>query len=149
MLPPYAYWIILSAVIAFAFARGRFDERAAAIICVLATIGTVVARSMQSNDYQAIEYGVLLVDGLTLAAFVAIALITRRFWPLWVAGFQLTSTFSHALKLLHPDLVPQVYAVAERFWVYPIFLAIVVGTWRSHRRLVADTMAGPSRAHPL
>ena len=30
--------------------------------------------------------------------------------------------------------MPQAYAAAARFWVYPIFLVIVIGTWRSLRR---------------
>ena len=38
------------------------------------------------------------------------------------------------LKAVQLDLMPQAYAAAARFWVYPIFLIIVVGTWRSHRR---------------
>ena len=43
--------------------------------------------------------------------------------------------FAHALKAIHFSLVPQVYAAAERLWVYPIFLAIVVGTWRTQQRI--------------
>jgi hypothetical protein len=39
------------------------------------------------------------------------------------------------LKAVHFSLVPQVYAAAERLWVYPIFLAIVVGTWRTQQPL--------------
>ena len=73
-----------------------------------------------------------------LLSFVLLALGSRRFWPLWVAGFQLTSVLSHFLKTLHWDMIPQVYAAAERFWIYPIFLAIVVGTWRNHKRWLRD-----------
>jgi hypothetical protein len=38
------------------------------------------------------------------------------------------------LKLVELDLMPQAYAAAARIWVYPIFLIIVVGTFRSSRR---------------
>jgi hypothetical protein len=41
---------------------------------------------------------------------------------------------AHALKAIELDLMPQAYAAAARFWVYPIFLIIFVGTWRSSRR---------------
>lgn len=135
MLSPLFYWTLLLAVTIYAFARGRLDERYAASICVFATIATMVIASPLSRKYSDIEVGVLLVDVMTLFAFTAIALVSKRFWPLWVAGFQLTSTFAHAMKAIQLDLLPQVYAAAERFWVYPIFLAIVIGTWRSHRRL--------------
>jgi cytochrome c-type biogenesis protein CcmH/NrfF len=45
---------------------------------------------------------------------------------------------SHAFKVGRLDLMPQAYAAAARFWVYPIFLIIVIGTWRSHRRRMEE-----------
>jgi hypothetical protein len=57
---------------------------------------------------------------------------------LWVAGLQLTTTVSHALKAIEIDLMTQAYAAAARFWVYPIFLIMVVGTWRSHQRMLNE-----------
>jgi hypothetical protein len=101
----------------------------------VATAASVLVNSPLTRRFAGVETGVLVVDLLTLAAFIAIALRTKRFWPLWVAGFQLTSTFAHVLKAVHFSLVPQVYAAAERLWVYPIFLAIVVGTWRTQQPL--------------
>ncbi len=74
------------------------------------------------------------MDGLALAAFTALALRSERFWPLWVAGLQLTTLVAHLLKAVELDLMPHAYAAAARLWVYPIFLIIVVGTWRSHQR---------------
>jgi hypothetical protein len=135
MLDPLSYWLLLTGVAAYALWRGRGDERAAALVCVVATAASVLVNSPLTRRFAGVETGVLVVDLLTLAAFIAIALRTKRFWPLWVAGFQLTSTFAHVLKAVHFSLVPQVYAAAERLWVYPIFLAIVVGTWRTQQPL--------------
>lgn len=135
MLSPFTYWLVLAGVAAYALWRGRGDERAAALICVVATIASVLVNSPLTRRFTGVEGGVLIVDLMALAAFTAIALRTSRFWPLWVAGFQLTSTFAHALKAIHFSLVPQVYAAAERLWVYPIFLAIVIGTWRTQQRV--------------
>ncbi len=135
MLDPLSYWLLLTGVAAYALWRGKGDERAAALVCVVATAASVLVNSPLTRRFAGVETGVLVVDLLTLAAFIAIALRTKRFWPLWVAGFQLTSTFAHVLKAVHFSLVPQVYAAAERLWVYPIFLAIVVGTWRTQQRL--------------
>ncbi len=69
-----------------------------------------------------------------MLGFIFIALRTDRFWPLWVAGLQLTTLIAHIFKVADLDLIPQVYAAAARFWVYPIFLIIVIGTWRTHQR---------------
>jgi hypothetical protein len=134
MLSPLSYWILLLAVTAYAFAKGRMDERMAAVICIAATIGTILVNSPLSVRFSSVEVGVLIVDMLAFGAFTAIALRTDRFWPLWVAGLQLTTTMAHFLKAVDLDLVPQAYAAAARFWVYPIFLIIVIGTWRSSRR---------------
>lgn len=133
MLSPLQYWIILLAVAAYAFARGRIDERSAAVICIAATIATRLVHSPLTDRFAGVEFGVLAVDLLALTGFVVIALRSDRFWPLWVAGLQLTTIVAHLLKAIHVDLVPQAYAAGARLWVYPIFLIIVVGTWRSHR----------------
>lgn len=135
MLSPSTYWAILFLVSAFAFWRGRTDERLAAAICILATLATHVVYVRQ-GAYERVEVGVFLVDAATFAGFAFIALRSERFWPLWLAGLQLTTVFAHAMKAIQLDLMPEAYAAAARFWVYPIFMVIVVGTWRSYRRRV-------------
>ena len=141
MLSPIVYHLLLVAVSAYAFLRGRSDERMAAAICIIATIATRLVLSPVTSRYSGIEFGVFIVDLLTLAGFVAIALRTDRFWPLWVAGLQLTTLVAHMLKAIKIDLLPHAYAAAGRFWVYPIFLIIVVGTWRSHQRRLQERRA--------
>jgi hypothetical protein len=134
MLSPFVYHLLLLLVSAYAFLRGRADERIAAAICIAATIATRLVVSPTAVRYSGLEVGVLLVDFLALAGFVFIALRTDRFWPLWVAGLQLTTLVAHLLKAIQFELMPYAYATAARFWVYPIFLIIVIGTWRSHQR---------------
>lgn len=134
MLSPTTYFIILLLVSAYAFIRGRSDERLAATICIVASVASVVAMSPLSGRYSHVEVGVLLVDAFTLVGFTVLALRSDRFWPLWVAGLQLTTLMGHFLKSIELDLMPHAYAAAARFWVYPIFLIIVIGTWRSHQR---------------
>lgn len=139
MLSPFAYWLTMFVVVAYAYGRGKVDERLAATICAMGSVATLVIRSPSSAYYSNVETGVLAIDFLALAAFVMLALRSSRFWPLWVAGFQLTSVLAHFLKAIHWGMIPQVYAAAERFWIYPIFLAIVVGTWRSRHRWLQET----------
>ena len=134
MLSPAEYFALLFAVCAYAFIAGRGDERMVASICVIASIASVAVISPWASRYSQLEAGVFIVDLATLAGFTFVALRSDRFWPLWVAGLQLTTLMSHAFKLGRIDLMPQAYAAAARFWVYPIFLIIVIGTWRSARR---------------
>ncbi len=134
MLNPLAYLILLAAVSGYAILRGRADERIAAGICIAASIASILVVLPLRTRFSGVETGILLVDVLTLAGFTLLALRSDRFWPLWVAGLQLTTVLSHLMKAVDFDLMPQAYAAAARFWVYPIFLIIVVGTWRQQQR---------------
>lgn len=134
-MPRYLiFWTILLLTCAYALWRGRKDEKFAAIVCVAATIASVSMSSPLNERYVGIEIGDLIVDCAVLAAFVFVALRSDRFWPLWIAGLQLTMSISHLLKAIEPDLLPLAYAAAQRFWSYPILLIIILGTWRTSRR---------------
>lgn len=133
MFPRYIFWTVLLLVCGYAFARGQRDERLAAATCLLATLATRFAISPLHGRYGGLESGLLAIDVLVLAAFVAIALRSERFWPLWIAGFQLTGSLAHLLKAIEWDLLPRAYAAAAVFWSYPILLVLAIGTWRAHR----------------
>jgi hypothetical protein len=130
----YFYLALLTASCGYALWRGDRDARVAAIVCIVATALTVLLLTPGRERYQLVESGALIVDLATLAAFVTLALTSRRFWPLWVAGLQLTASTAHALKLVDASLLPIAYAAAERFWSYPILLIIAIGAFRAHRR---------------
>lgn len=138
MLPRYFFWAILLLTCGYALWRGRRDERLVAGVCLAASLATRFAISPLSMRYKSIEPGLLLIDLVVLAAFVAVALRSTRFWPLWVAGLQLTMSTSHVLKAVDFDLLPRAYAAAAIFWSYPILLILAVGTWRGHRRLRSE-----------
>jgi hypothetical protein len=138
MLSPKIYYVILLLVSLYALLQGRSDERVAAATCNLATFATNAVYTPQGS-YAGLETGVLLVDLAAFAAFLFLALRSGRFWPLWVAGLQLATLGAHAVKAVELDLMPEAYAAAARFWVYPIFLVIAVGTYRgARRRIVRD-----------
>jgi hypothetical protein len=134
MLPPALYWAILLSIVFYAFRSGAVDERVAALTCLVGTIATFILSNGVAGKYSNVEVPVLLVDLCALFVFTGIALKSSRFWPLWVAGFQLSSMLAHFLRAFGADMIPRVYAAAERFWIYPIFLAITVGIWRAKRR---------------
>jgi hypothetical protein len=135
MIPhKYIFWLLLLCCCGYALWRGRRYEQLSALVCIAASIISVVARMAGGNAYTGIQFGDLIVDTAVLLAFVAIALRSDRFWPLWVAGLQLTISMSHLMKAIDPHLLPLAYAAAERFWSYPTLVIIAVGAWRQHRR---------------
>jgi hypothetical protein len=136
MFGPYIFGPLLLAVCIYAWLRGGTDERAIAATCLAGTIATILVISPLRQRYAGVEEGLMLVDLAVLAGFITVALRSRRFWPLWVAGLQLTTSLGHILKGLDQDLLPKAYGAALQFWSYPILLILAIGTYRSHRRLL-------------
>jgi hypothetical protein len=129
----YLYFVLLALVSGYALLKGGREERFVAAVCVAASVGTLAIFRPADVTYTDFQPRVAVIDLAVLAAFVGIALRTRRFWPLWVSGLQLTTTIGHVLKLLDPQLVPVVYGAALASWSYPILLILAVGTWRAQR----------------
>ena len=135
MIPRYyLFWAILLLIWGYALWRGQKDERIAASACLIATILTVLVIPPVAVRYSVPDVTQLAIDIAMLVAFSAVALTSKRFWPLWVAGLQLTMTLSHLMRAINPNLIPQAYAAAAVLWSYPILLIILIGTWRTHRR---------------
>lgn len=144
MIPRYyIFWTILLLTCGYALWRGRSDERIVAAMCLLASVTTRFAISPLQVRYASVETGLLAIDLILLGVFVWIALRSQRFWPLWVAGLQLTNSVSHLIKFADFDLVPRAYSAAAALWSYPILLILAVATWRSHQRGRAEAMPTP------
>jgi len=135
MFGPFVFAPLLLAVCLYAWLRGGGDERVVAATCLAGTFATMVVISPLRQRYSGVEEGLMLVDLAVLAGFVTVALRSKRFWPLWVAGLQLTTSLGHILKGIDQDLLPRAYGAALQFWSYPILVILAVGTFRSQRRL--------------
>lgn len=135
MFGPIIFGPLLLAVCIYAWWRGGNDERIVAATCLAGTAATLIAISPLHRRYAGVEEGLMLVDLAVLLAFVAVALRSKRFWPLWIAGLQLTTSIGHLLKGIDHELLPRAYGAALQFWSYPILLILAVGTYRSHRRM--------------
>ena len=133
-MAPTVFRLLLALVVLYALVRGSRDERHVALICVVGAVVTTLALSPLAERFRGVERPVMLVDLAVFVGFLAVALRSERFWPLWVAGLQLTTIMGHALKGIDSSLLPRAYAAALNFWAYPIVIILAVGTWRSHRR---------------
>lgn len=139
----HIFWTLLLTTFGFALWRGREDERIAASVCLLATLVTQFILRTVEQRYSNLQLSMLLIDIFVLGAFVWIALRSDRFWPLWVAGLQLTVAMAHFMKAIHMDLIPRAYAVAAVVWSYPILLIIIIACWRGQRRTLATIRSTP------
>ena len=144
-MAPWLFRTLLIGIVLFALWRGGRDERLVAAICLLGAITTTLALSPINQRFENVEIGVFAIDLTVFIGFLIVALRSCRFWPLWVAGLQLTTTFGHILKGLNADLIPQAYGAALSFWGYLILIILAVGTWRNDRRAPGgDRAAFPS-----
>ena len=130
------YRLLMYGICGYALLRGKTEARIVALVCLVANFATLTLRS---STYSSVEISVLIVDILTFMAFTYAALISDRFWPLWVSGLQLTSSMGHLFKAIDANLLPLAYAAALRFWAYPILIILALGTWRSQRRAHRET----------
>ena len=133
---------LLIASCGYALWRGRSDERIVALVCLGATLASRFAFSPLSVRYRGIEPGLLAIDVAVLGIFVFVALRSPRFWPLWIAGLQLTSSTAHLMKAIDAHLLPVAYGAAIALWSYPILIILAVATWRGQR---ADRQSAPAR----
>jgi hypothetical protein len=129
------YYLLLFGACGYALWRGKVDARIVAAGFFIGNFATIALRSHSSGGYSSLDPGIFAVDIVCLLAFTYAALISDRFWPLWVSGLQLTTSFGHVLKAIHTDMLPLAYAAALRFWAYPILVILVVGVWRGQQRL--------------
>lgn len=136
-----AYWSTALLVSFVAMIRGGRDERLGSTIMLAASIASVVVVMgiPIADRLHAIQTRVFLVDLVTLAAFITMALRSERFWPLWTAAFQLVAVTTHAAYLADPRIVPRAYVLAQGLWAYPIWASVLVGSLamqlRSRQRL--------------
>lgn len=142
-LPVYVWPTVVMGMGATAAWRGSDNERLAAS-GVLAgwALSMVVARA-RSNETQ---WGVFGVDVILLALFLWIALRSRRFWPLFVAGFQLLMVFTHVARLLDAGVSGWAYLTAKLVWSYLIVLTIAYGAWTAPQRYAEIAEVGDGSA---
>jgi hypothetical protein len=77
----------------------------------------------------------MLVDTAMLVTIVALALYADRFWPLWLAAFQVIQVVAHVPELLIPQLLPTAYGLIISVWAYPMLVILAIGTWRHRQRI--------------
>jgi hypothetical protein len=132
------YRALMYGVCGYAMVRGKTEAR---IVGFVFLVGDLATLWLRSSTYASVETAVLVIDILAFLAFTYAALISDRFWPLWVSGLQLTSSMAHLFKAIDAQLLPLAYAAALRFWAWPILIILGIGTWRSRQRLSHETSA--------
>ena len=126
---------ILLVTCGYALVRGGAPERCAGGLLIGAfVIDEIVHRLVDGRAYATVEMGSAIVDLTLLALLVVLAHRSTRFWPLWVAGWQLAAVVAHAAKLIDSTMQATGYAVQAQVWAYPMVLAVGIGAVRHRLR---------------
>jgi hypothetical protein len=126
------------AVCAVAAWRGRRDEQLAAGVMLAAW---ALSMLLDRAKFQDIEWGILAVDIAALCGFIWIALLSRRYWPMFAAGFHLLAVVTHVARLADPAVGGWAYITGEIIWGYLLAIAIGYGALsapRAYPAIAAD-----------
>lgn len=128
--------IAMIAMCVFAFLKGGDPERIGAGTYLLGWFASVLVQG--GLGFNAIPYGVFVIDLLILVVFVGLAWRCRRTWPVWASGLQLLAVMSHILIMIDARLpIASLYTVMNLV-SYLIIICIAVGTfWAWQERKAA------------
>jgi hypothetical protein len=126
----------------YALARGGWAERIGTLNMVAGSLATVAVNSPLAVRYASVEVSILLVDVAVLLPFLALALRSDLYWPLWTTALQLLVVLGHAARLSHPAMLPFGYGFLLAVWSYPQLAIMVAAIWA--RRAEPTTRTGAS-----
>ncbi len=122
------YGILMWAVTIYAFRRGGWEERLAAATSV---VGSYLSYLLTAVDeqYRHLELGVFFVDLVQALLMIFIMMISRKFWPIWLAAISGVQLMGHLLPYM-PTVSPFIYYNSIALWSYPAWIIIAIGVRR-------------------
>ena len=67
------------------------------------------------------------IDVALLGALMVLVLLSRSYWPIWMASAQMLTTISHCAVAFVPQFVPKIYYALSTVWAIPCLGAMVLG----------------------
>lgn len=131
----YLYLATLLGVSAIVLPHGHQDARWGIAVILVGSVASYVAQLQIPPDWTSGRWALMLVDTIVLLGLGMIAMRSKRFWPLWIAAFQLIAVTTHLVMLIEPDQVLQAYAILQGLWAYPMLIVLLVTTLRRKRTL--------------
>jgi len=119
----FGFFLAGSALVAFRL--GGRDEKHIAVALLVASLATPL---LQTSSFDGVQYGIFVTDALLLLVLVYVALVSNRYWPMFAAGFQLTTIFFHVANGSGIHIVPAAYADVIVFWSYLVIATLLGGT---------------------
>jgi len=121
-------------VCAIAVWRGRDDERlAAGGLLANWALSILLVRANDGMTSEATQWEIFIVDAALLGLYLWIALRSRRYWPLFAAGFQVLVVVTHLGRAVDPRVSGWAYITVGLIWAYLVLFTIGYGAWTAPR----------------
>lgn len=132
------FWSLCISACAYALLLGGWEGRWTTVIILLATFATLLANQLLRHFWfdrfwVDTNEAVLLIDLAAFLAMYVIAARSERWWPIWVAAFQLNSVVAHVATTISPRFSAIIYQGYEGMWAIPLLLVLVFGIYRDRR----------------
>ncbi len=124
----------------YALAKGGWPERIGSFVLVVGSFLTLAVATSLQQRFASVEIGILVVDVAVLFAFLALALNTDRYWPLWTTALQLLVVLAHLARWADPGMFRHGYGFILAVWSYMQLLVMALGV-RAHQKQQLRTSA--------
>lgn len=125
------YYLVLAVTLTAAFWRGARSERWGAVTALAGSLASTV--TALNPNWSGLIVQIFVIDLLVLASFWWLALLSRRYWPYWVTGWQLVAVLVHLQRALFDDILPAPYALMTMYLAYPTLLLILFASVQNQR----------------
>jgi|SRR5215217_4163316 len=126
MLIGLLFWLLTLLCCGRAIMAGGRDGRWASFL-FLAAVGLTIPAARLGRAWGETELWIFGVDLIFLASLYVLMLKSRRYWPMWLTGFQLVAVVTHLSTMVDPNFTPQMYRAMESFWAIPLLLSLLIG----------------------
>jgi uncharacterized membrane protein YfcA len=124
------FWIVSALLVIAAWVRGGWPERVITTTLLVGVIVTRLARSPLAIRYHHVEWRIMVIDLITFAIFVWVAVRSNRRWPLLAAALLVPSLLAHLGRLINPAFHANGYSIAG-LTTYLLLPVIAAGIWRT------------------
>lgn len=121
------YDITLAAVCLLALVRGGRPERIGALVNLMASAMSSVARLSGLASWAPAELIILSIDMGVALCFYRLATTTTRFWPIWAFGFALADIFVSLAGAILPDAPLLAYQTGLGIYAYLALFSLAIG----------------------
>lgn len=142
------YWILSALCWAYVLRFGESTGRWAFVLFVCAMLGTYMATSFKGGRelWTGANMPLLITDAAYFVGLYALALNSRKHWPIWSAGLQLMCMLTHFGPLVDRYSQPGLYRALESFWMVPMLITMVLGIAKDRRSSLYGTFLNGTAA---